>query len=209
MRAVVRLCVLLVLLAVALPDLGAAPGPAPSLFPLVPGAAWTRKNEDGRESTSRVTGPKVVGTTRCTVVERKFVDERGRERVERTCYLVSAAEILVIETTNLRGELTVLKPPRALMKLPARAGQTWAWSPEDSAFDLKITSKWVGEESIKVPSGTFRAWKLQTVTAGEDFEVTVLTWYAPGVGAVRSERKGRRGDRQISGWSELISYKIP
>lgn len=204
-----RIVVILLLAAVAIPAVvPALAGPAPSLFPLTTGTVWVRKNDDGTEATSRVTGPKVVGTTRCVVIERKGV-ERGRERTERSCYLVTASEVLVIEFTSPRGDLALVKPPRALLKLPPRAGQTWSWSPENSVFDLKITSKWVGEETIKVAVGTFRAWKLQTVTAGEDTEITAMTWYGPGVGPVRTERKGHRGERQISGWTELISYKIP
>lgn len=204
-----RAALILLILAMAVPPPGPVfAGPAPSLFPLVTGAVWVRKNDDGAESTTRVIGPKTVGTTRCTVVERKAV-ERGRERLERSCYLVTASEILVIEQTNFRGEQSVVKPPRPLMKLPPRAGQTWSWSPEDSVFDLKITAKWIGEESIKVGPTTYRAWKLQTVTTGEETEITGLSWYAPGVGLVRNERKGHRGDRQISGWTELVSYKAP
>ncbi|OFX28398.1 MAG: hypothetical protein A2Z07_12750 [Armatimonadetes bacterium RBG_16_67_12] len=122
---------------------------------------------------------------------------------------MTATEVLVLETTTPRGDQTVLNPPRPALKLPPRTGQTWSWSPADSAFELKITEKWVGEETIKVKAGTFKAWKLQTVTTGEDSEITGLTWYALGVGVVRTERKGHRGDRQISGWTELVSYKIP
>lgn len=209
MPLVFRCCIAVIALAIAVPPAGpVSAGPAPSLFPLVTGAVWVRKTDDGVESTTRVVGPKTVGTSRCTAVERKAV-ERGRERLERSCYLVAASEILVIEQTNFRGELNVVKPPRPLMKLPPRVGQTWTWSPEDSVFDLKIAAKWIGEESIKVGATTYRAWKLQTVTTGEETEITGLSWYAPGVGLVRSERKGHRGERQISGWTELVSYKAP
>jgi hypothetical protein len=186
----------------------AASAPAASLFPLVVGAIWVRKTDDGTDATSRVVGPKTVGTTRCTVIERKAV-ERGRERTSRTCFLVTASEVLVIETTNMRGELQVVNPPRPQLKLPPRAGQTWSWTPADSVFDLKIVEKWIGEETIKTAAGTYKAWKMQTITTGEDFEITSYTWYAPGIGAVRNERKGHRGDREIKGWSELVSYKAP
>ena len=204
-----RVCLSVIVLLLAVPTIiPVAAAPVPSIFPLVAGTVWTRRDVTGTESTARVTGPKTVGTRQCMVIERKAV-ERGRERIDRTCYLASAAEILVLETTNFRGDPTVLSPPRSLLKLPPKAGQTWSWSPADSTFDLKIASKWVGEETIKVAAGTFKAWKLQTVTTGEDSEFTALTWFAPGVGVVRSERKGHRGDRQISGRSELISYKVP
>jgi hypothetical protein len=208
MHLLFRLCLVLVALGLAVPPLAVVAGPAPSLFPLVTGAVWIRKNDDGGEATSRVVGPKTIGSQRCTVIERKAI-ERGRERVERTCYLVTASDIQVIEETNFRGDIAPVKPPRVLMKLPPRVGQTWSWSPEASLFDLKITSKWVGEETIKVGAITYRAWKLQTVTTGEETEITGLSWYAPAVGLVRSERKGHRGDRQISGWTELVSYKTP
>jgi len=206
-----RVLVIGIALALAAPVIGfaaAAPEAGQSLFPLVVGATWVRKSDEGTEATSKVVGPKTVGTTRCIVIERKAV-ERGRERVTRSCYLATAAEILVIETTNMRGELQVLNPPRPQLKLPPRAGQTWSWSPTDSAFDLKIVEKWIGEESIKTPAGTYKAWKMQTVTTGEDFSLTSFTWYAPGIGVVRNERKGHRGDREIKGWSELVSYKAP
>ncbi len=209
MLSLSRICLFLMGLLLAVPAMhSAVAAPAPSLFPLVVGAVWVRKDETGVEATSRVTGSKVVGSRQCIVIERKAI-ERSRERVDRNCFLATAAEVLNLETTNQRGDLSVVNPARPLLKLPPKAGQTWSWTPADSAFDLKITSKWIGEETIKVPAGTFKAWKLQTVTTGEEFEVTSLTWYAPGVGVVRNERKGHRQDRQISGWTELISYKIP
>jgi hypothetical protein len=202
-----RALAVLAMLAVTVPAAtSVAAAPAPSLFPLIVGSQWVRVNEDGVEATSRVTGSKTVGGKPCTVIERKAV-ERGRERTTRVCYQSTATEVILLEFTSPRGEARVSNPPRPILKLPPRAGQTWSWSPTDSAFELKITEKWVAEESIKVKGGTFRAWKLQTVAIGEDSEITTLTWYAPGVGLVRLERKGRRGDQQISGWSELVSYK--
>jgi hypothetical protein len=196
-------------LSVTLPAAGAArAGPASSLFPLPIGAEWVRVNDDGAESTSRVVGTKVIKERQCVVVERRAT-ERGRERTFRTCYLVTASEVLVLETTNPRGASVILNPPRIAMRLPPRAGLSWSWTPVDAPFALKVAEKWIGEETVRVRAGTFRAWKLQSITTGEDSEITTYTWYAPGVGAVRSERKGHRGDRQISGWSELVRYRIP
>ncbi len=202
----------LIVLALALAWPAAGPvtaGPAvPSLFPLVLNAEWTRKNDDNSLSTSKVTGPKTIGTVRCVVIERKFTFQ-GRERVERNCYLATATEVVLIETTSQRGEPQTLKPPRTLLKLPPKAGQTWSWSPEDPGVDLKITSKWIGEETLKVGAGQFKAWKIETITTGEDLDIKAYTWYAPGAGTIRNERNGHRGERKISGWTELVSYKIP
>ena len=210
MLVMLRVSLVVVVLALIAPVAGpVAAGPAaPSLFPLAVNAEWTRKNDDGTASISKVTGPKTVGSVRCMVIERKFT-QQGRERTERNCYLATATEILVIETTNFRGDLTTLKPPRALLKLPPKAGQVWSWAPEESTFEVKLASKWVAEETIKVGTTQYKAWKLETITTGEDMEIKAYTWYTPGIGAVRSERKGYRGDRKINGWTELVNYKIP
>jgi hypothetical protein len=40
-------------------------------------------------------------------------------------------------------------------------------------------------------------------------ETVAYTWYAPGVGVVKNERRGRRRGRQIGGSFELVSYKVP
>lgn len=210
MLVMLRVSLVVVVLALIAPVAGpVAAGPAaPSLFPLAVNAEWTRKNDDGTASISKVTGPKTVGSVRCMVIERKFT-QQGRERTERNCYLATATEILVIETTNFRGDLTTLKPPRALLKLPPKAGQVWSWAPEESTFEVKLASKWVAEETMKVGTTQYKAWKLETITTGEDMEIKAYTWYALGIGPVRSERKGYRGDRKINGWTELVNYKIP
>ena len=210
MLVMLRASLVVVVLALIVPVAGpVAAGPAaPSFFPLAVNAEWTRKNDDGTAWTSKVTGPKTVGSVRCMVIERKST-QQGRERTERECYLATATEILVIETTNFRGDLATLKPPRALLKLPPKAGQAWSWAPEESTFEVKLASKWLAEETIKVGTTQYKAWKLETITTGEDMDIKAYTWYAPGIGVVRSERKGYRGDRKISGWTELVNYKIP
>ena len=126
MTLIFRVLALMVMLAVMTPAPGpATAGPSPSLFPLVVGATWARVSDDGVTSTSRVVGPKTVGTRQCVVIERKAT-ERGRERVFRTCFLVTATEVLVLETTTPRGDQTVLNPPRPALKLPPRTGQMWS-----------------------------------------------------------------------------------
>jgi hypothetical protein len=74
-----------------------------------------------------------------------------------------------------------------LLKLPAKAGDTWEW--EDRAADAgrrqKIKFKIVGEEEVEVPAGKFKA-----IRVSEEEEVRGRTtkhesWYAPDVGLVK------------------------
>lgn len=185
--------------------LAAAPGP--SYFPLVSGATWMRKADDGGQITARVVGTETVGSVRCTVVETKTVRE-GQERVSKTCYQATDKGISVIETV-VGARTTVLDPPRPLMLLPPAVGKSWMWSPKNSPADIKVTDQWVAQESVKVAAGTFRAWKLKSVTQREDATLTTFTWYAPGVGIVKIVREVRGGGQERGGGSELVSYKIP
>jgi hypothetical protein len=78
--------------------------------------------------------------------------------------------------------------------------------------DVNMTSKIVGEETVKVKAGSFRALKV-TVTQKMNMTMTIqnrstpmnntletTSWYARGVGLVKSSFQG--------GNSELIGYKL-
>jgi len=79
----------------------------------------------------------------------------------------------------------------------------------------------MGKETITVPAGTFEAVKLQSNStvdimsafAGADapitFNGTTITWYAPGVGYVKSVENGDFGGEAFSATTELQSYSIP
>ncbi len=181
--------------------------PAPSYFPLAQGATWVRKAEDGATITAGVTGAKVVGSVRCTVIETKSVRD-NRERITKTCYEATASGVFVIET--VAGPRTiVLDPPRPLLLLPPAAGRSWTWSPKDSPIDVAVSDRWIREETVRVPAGTFRAWKLESVTKRADMTVHVFTWFAHGVGIVKIAREATGGTQEREGGSELVSYKIP
>ena len=79
----------------------------------------------------------------------------------------------------------------------------------------------MGKETVTVPAGTFETVKIQStstvdimsVFAGADapinFSGTTITWYAPGVGYVKSVENGGFGGEAFSTTTELQSYNIP
>ncbi len=79
----------------------------------------------------------------------------------------------------------------------------------------------VGRETVTVPAGTFEAVKIQSNStvditssfAGTEvpikFNGTTITWYAPGVGYVKSVENGDFGGQAFSATTELQSYSIP
>lgn len=195
------------LLVVALSPPAAPAAPVASYFPLVPGTVWVRKADDGGEIRATVTRQKFAGSDRCTVIETKTLRD-SRERLTRVCYQATATQIRAIET-EVAGRFVLVDPPRTVLLLPPSAGRTWSWTPKDGQVPATITEEWLREESVKVAAGTFKAWKVKTVTKRADITVTLYTWYAPGVGIVKIEREEQRGQLQREGGSELVSYKIP
>lgn len=186
----------------------AAPASAgDSYFPLAAGATWTRWADDGAVITARVTGSRTVGRATCTVIETST--RRGnQERVVRVCYEVTSAMVRAVETES-EGRRTALNPPRTVLLLPPRAGRSWSWGPPGEGAPAAIREEWLGEETIQVPAGTFKAWKVRTITRQGDRSATLFTWYARGVGIVKIDRAEQRGGVEIEGVSELVRYRVP
>ncbi len=84
-----------------------------------------------------------------------------------------------------------------------------------------VTMQEIGGETITVPAGTFETIKIQSNStvdiissfAGNEvpikFNGTTITWYAPGVGYVKSVENGDFGGTAFSATTELQSYSIP
>lgn len=68
----------------------------------------------------------------------------------------------------------------SLLRLPLAAGAKW----DDGQWIGEIK----GEETVKVPAGTFKAWKVSCIGTYEQAYTAVGTyWIAPGTGIVKSE----------------------
>lgn len=194
--------------AASVPVTTAAPAaPTVSFFPLVPGATWVRKADDGGEIRAVVTRQKFAGTVRCTVIETTTIRD-GRERVGRICYHATPTQVRAIET-EVSGRFHLVDPPRTVLLLPPSPGKAWSWIPRSGQGQVTISEEWIGEETIKVAAGSFKTWKVKSVTKQGDITLTLFTWYAPGVGIVKIERAEQRGQLQREGSSQLVRYKIP
>jgi hypothetical protein len=82
-------------------------------------------------------------------------------------------------------------PPQCLLKLPHKDGQRWesAVTMTEKKGGFKSTTRYkmaaFGPEEVKVPAGTFACIRVE-----EENDRTCTTWYAPGVGVVKSVRVG-------------------
>jgi hypothetical protein len=83
------------------------------------------------------------------------------------------------------------KEPIPLLKLPAKFGDTWNAEIRSAAYDMvvsKSTYKVGKEELIEVPAGKFNAIPVETYSdkATDPEKPLSTTWFAPGVGIVKS-----------------------
>jgi hypothetical protein len=173
------------LLAVLAAPLLAAPLPkgtdAPPYFPVKVGAkrvmeATTSRQPDGApgfESVDTVTKVEAKDGTYRVTVER---ETKGKSLV--TVYEVSGKGLARVASGG-KGS----PEPAAMLKLPAKAGETWTRG-EAAAKVTLTTGK---EEEVEVPAGKFKA---VPVTSESDLgggrPVKSIAWYAPEVGLVKS-----------------------
>jgi hypothetical protein len=174
-------------------------------FPLSKGASWVRRGDDGARINARVVGTKTFGPGSCTVVETVSI-RLDVKRVSRICYRWSPDAVVAVET-EVAGRVTIVDPPRPVMKLPPLPGKTWIWVPKIPAGEPE-TLTWVGEQAVRVPAGAFKAWRLRSTTKRGNVTFVIDTWYAVGVGIVKIQREISGQEGQTEGSSELVSYTI-
>lgn len=97
--------------------------------------------------------------------------------------------------------------PWVVLQFPPQPGKSWSWSPKNIPISMTVTDTWLLEETVRVPAGTFTAWKLQSVSKRGPTTATVYTWYASGVGVVKVVRE-ENGERDREGSSELVRHSI-
>jgi len=104
----------------------------------------------------------------------------------------------------------VLHDPPARFPGALKIGETYeaAFSSPGGRQPARVTMRITLEavESVTVPKGTFdNCLKIVTSTLRGRREMKRTTWYAKGVGTVKTERTGRNGQANIT---ELVDYKL-
>jgi hypothetical protein len=168
---------MLVGLVVAASEAPAAPAPkggeVPLYFPTTVGdtAVYETTLRDLQyEHTERVTKVSKEGDgVRVTVEEKEF--GRPAREYEK---LVSAAGVLHTQTFG-----QALDPPAPDLRLPAKAGDKWAWEAAKGTTRYTV----VKEEEVEVPAGKFKAIRVEA--EGPDSKSRSEVWWAPRVGLVK------------------------
>jgi len=129
------------------------------------------------------------GTFRVTKVERtrdgvRVNIERGSIGKPAVLDLmdVSANSLTLVQYGNQSVD-----PPRPLLRLAAKAGDTWDWeaAPVEGFQSRKYKFKVIGDEEVEVPAGKFKAILVEHETEVNGKNAKFEEWYAPKVGLVK------------------------
>jgi RNA polymerase sigma factor (sigma-70 family) len=137
----------------------------------------------------RVGGITHVRTDTVTRVEKKGAGFRVTtgEKVPsggilKTVTDVSARGVYLVEFAG-----KVHAEPVPLLKLPAKAGDSWTVERQIPAAGVATFTYTVAKvEEVKVPAGTFQAIRVEERTDPKILRMTATYWYAPGVGQVKA-----------------------
>lgn len=175
---------------------------AADYFPLRVGDSWTYRNTEEGGYTLKVLSeqPQEGGAVRFVVEMLAGV------KVNNTYSKANGWVLFHAESyPEHEGLQATYDPPKQLLPNPLVVGQKWEWSGKDpTQVEHRESSRVVGVETVTVPAGKFRAMKVVTEIAGASVPLIRTSWYADGVGLVKTTNVGG----QIKYGSELTDYSF-
>jgi len=171
-------------------------------FPLRVGDTWTYRNSEAGGYTWKVLSeePHEGGTTRYIVEFLSAVKINNVFSKENGWVLFHAESYPEHE-----GLQATYDPPRQYLPNPLTVGQKWEWSGKDlTQVERHETRRVVGVETVTGPAGKFRAMKVVTETRNGSALMTRTSWYADGVGLVKTTTVGG----PIKYGSDLTDYSF-
>ena len=182
-------------------------------MPRTVGSTWTMQTAGGgQQSTMEVLKPEDIGGQQVSALVTKTADGAVRSG----SYETVDADNLIVYGSLFGARQGGGEPRKSLYDPPAKLnGKMKAGEVQEATYKTtmgnqtqQVTMKLTLEavESVTVPKGTFEGClKLVTTTQFGDREMKRTTWYARGVGTVKTERQGRNGETVVT---ELVDYKL-
>jgi hypothetical protein len=200
----------IMLLALAAGEAGAQQ----NLFPTGKGSTWAFQGSLGDISmrmTATILSSQKEGSKTTVVMDWVM----NGQSTQRETYVVSPAG--VSRARSGMGGTGVITPPVPIIKYPVKSGASWTWKGSIRMGSMEIPAsaqlKMVGRETVKIPAGTFNAYRVDmalTVSAqGQTQTIRNTYWFAPGAGLVKqSAQLPGPGGRTITMTGAVTKYTI-
>jgi hypothetical protein len=163
---------------------------AEPLLPTADGTTWeyeTREEIGGPAAAPPTTASITLRVGRQTLEGKEFI------KVETvTDDLVTKIELMTLDdkgwVCHFRGgkdgRMARLDPPQTIVPASLKAGDSWESDGEVAGMEMRQRFTIVGEESVHVAAGTFRAFHIHCDDASV-MSVALDRWFYPGVGFVK------------------------
>jgi hypothetical protein len=171
-------------------------------FPLRVGDTWTYRNSESGGYTWKVLSEE----PRDGVTVRYIVEVLSGVKILNTFSKSKGWVLFHAESyPEHEGLQATYEPPKQYLPNPLAVGQKWQWTGKDpTQVERHENSRVVGIETVTVPAGKFRAMKVVSEINNGGGLMTKSSWYASGVGLVKTETLGGG----IRYGSELTDYSF-
>jgi hypothetical protein len=176
--------------------------PDADYFPLRVGDSWTYRNTESGGYTFKVLSEEPQGAG-----DVRYVVEFRSEVIIQNVFSKAAGWVLFHAESypEHEGLKATYEPPKQYLPNPLVPGKKWEWSGNDpTQMERHEKNRVVGFENVTVAAGKFRAMKVTSEITSGASPMTKTSWYAPGVGLVKSTTEGG----QIKYGSELTDYSF-
>ena len=153
-------------------------------FPTTAGTVW-------QYALTREPDPATVNVTR-KVLPSQDIGSQNSVPVETvadgvpesTEFLKMEGEAVLVTSRSSAGKTTTFDPAATILPSKLEVGSPCDGDGKIAETNVTIPLKVIGEEEVKVPAGSFRAWRIH----GEDrgtMSTVADRWFVPGIGSVK------------------------
>jgi hypothetical protein len=187
----------------------AAPRPLPfridpaDLQPLEPGMEWVY-SAGGNETQVRRVGDAVhMGRFECRIVEARTGD------AVEAFWMRSERDGLKVYRMSEGGRTFDFDDPMILIRYPASPGVRWKFEERHGPISLEVEGVYESDEEMPVGKGRRRCARIRLLKTVQGRPVLDQTsWYAPGVGLVKTVAAWTEDGREMKRTLELRSCNI-
>jgi hypothetical protein len=161
-----------------------------ALLPTADGTTWPYESTEelgGPAAAAPTTVPSVVSVGRQTFDGKEFLkfETRTDDVLTRTELMTLDEHGLVCHVRGGKdGRMAKLDPPQTLVPATMKVGDAWESDGEVAGMEVRQRFKVVGEDLVRVPAGSFRAFHIHCEDASV-MSVVLDRWFFPGVGFVK------------------------
>ncbi len=178
-------------------------------FPLLIGNSWSYdlNIETGETNVQKTMDVQISKKEKIGGVGTYAMEYKLEGKVLQTEFYTNENEKVICYKRILIGTNFDINPPQLLYDFSSlKKGEKWEWRGKVGYQEASLKGEVLGEETITVPGGTFKTYKVKVIIRDDGGRILVSTdrWFAQGIGMIKEESI----DNLIHVTAELKEYEI-